>query len=406
MRLIPRLPTLLLGFALVCAGVLAPAFADEKFDRWVRDFWPAAKAAGVSRAVYDAAFHGATPDPEVLEKARNQAEFVTPLWDYVSKRVSEKRIKGGRDALVRYRTLLDRIESRYGVDRHILVAIWGMESYYGEVLSDPKIVKGVIRSLATLAYGDRRRAKFGRQQLIAALKILQRGDISVQGMTGSWAGAMGHTQFIPTTYVAYAVDFDGDGRRDLWNSPADAIGSAANYLSKAGWVSGTTWGYEVLLPQNFDYALAGDEKPRSVSAWKKLGLVRARGDDFPRPGDRAELIAPAGASGPAFLLLRNHFVIKRYNNATAYSLAVGHLADRLRGGGELAQPWPANERLLTADESVELQQHLARAGFYSGEIDGKLGPASRAAIRAYQSGRGMPADGFAGLQLLQTLRNG
>ena len=160
-------------------------------------------------------------------------------------------------------------------------------------------------------------------------------------MTGSWAGAMGHTQFIPTTYEAYAVDFDGDGRRDLWNSPADALGSAANYLSKAGWVSGTTWGYEVLLPQNFDYALAGDGKQRTVGAWRKLGLVRSRGDDFPRPGDKAELIAPAGASGPAFLLLRNHFVIKRYNNATAYSLAVGHLADRLRGGGELARPWPS-----------------------------------------------------------------
>ena len=190
------------------------------------------KSAGVSRAIYDAAFHGVTPDPEVLEKASNQAEFATPLWDYVSKRVSDKRIKGGRDMLVRYRTMLDAIESRYGVDRHILVAIWGMESFYGEVLSNPKIVKGVIRSLATLAYADRRRAKFGRQQLIAALKILQRGDISIEGMTGSWAGAMGHTQFIPTTYEAYAVDFDGDGRRDLWNSPADAIGSAANYLEQ------------------------------------------------------------------------------------------------------------------------------------------------------------------------------
>jgi membrane-bound lytic murein transglycosylase B len=381
-----------------------PGFADEEFDRWVREFWPAARAAGVSRDVYDAAFRGVTPDPEVLEKANNQAEFATPLWDYVSRRVSDKRIKGGRDALVRYRTLLDAIESRYGVDRHILVAIWGMESFYGEVLSDPKIVKSVIRSLATLAYADRRRQKFGRQQLIAALKILQRGDISIEGMTGSWAGAMGHTQFIQTTYEAYAVDFDGDGRRDLWNSPADAIGSAANYLKKAGWVPGTTWGYEVLLPQKFDYTFAWNGAQRTISAWKTLGVARAHGDDFPRPGDEAELIAPAGANGPAFLLVRNHFVIKRYNNATAYSLAVGLLADRLRGGGDLARSWPANERLLTSEESIELQQHLARAGFYSGEIDGKLGPASRAAIRAWQSDRGIPADGFAGLQLLEALR--
>jgi membrane-bound lytic murein transglycosylase B len=397
--------TLSLSLAFICASFVAPASADENFDRWVRDFWPTAKAAGVSRAVYDAAFQGVTPDPEVLEKASSQAEFATPLWDYVSTRVSDKRIKGGRDALVRHRALLDAIESRYGVDRHTLVAIWGMESFYGEVLSNPKIVKSVIRSLATLAYADRRRAKFGRQQLIAALKILQRGDISIEGMTGSWAGAMGHTQFIPTTYEAYAVDFDGDGRRDLWNSPADAIGSAASYLKKAGWVSGTTWGYEVSLPESFDYALAGDGSSRTVSAWKKLGLTRAHGDDFPRPGDKAELIAPAGAKGPAFLLIRNHFVIKRYNNATAYSLAVGLLADRLRGGGDLVRPWPANERLLTADESIELQQLLARAGLYDGEIDGKLGPASRAAIRAWQSSRGLPADGFAGLQLLQTLRN-
>ena len=225
-------------------------------------------------------------------------------------------------------------------------------------------------------------------------------------MTGSWAGAMGHTQFIPTTYEAYAVDFDGDGRRDIWNSPADALASAANYLHEAGWVSGTTWGYEVALPQGFNYRLAEDQKSRTVSDWAKLGVVRARGEAFPRPGDKATLIAPAGASGPAFLMLRNHFVIKRYNNSTAYSLAVGYLADRLRGGDAFTRSWPADERLLTADESAELQQHLARAGYYDGEIDGKLGPASRAAIRAFQSGRGLAADGFAGLQLLQTLRSG
>jgi membrane-bound lytic murein transglycosylase B len=398
--------TVFVGFVPLGAALITSAHADAGFDRWVKDFWPTAKSAGVSRAVYDAAFRGVTPDPAVLEKARFQPEFSTPLWDYVEGRVSEKRIGSGREALVRYRSLLDQIESRYGVDRHILVAIWGMESYYGEVLSDPKIVKGVIRSLATLAYADRRRGKFGRQQLVAALKILQRGDISVEGMTGSWAGAMGHTQFIPTTYEAYAVDFDGDGRRDLWNSLADAIGSAANYLSKAGWVAGTTWGYEVALPQDFNYRLAEDENSRPLSEWAKLGVARVHGEGFPRPGDKAVLIAPAGASGPAFLMLRNHFVIKRYNNATAYSLAVGHLADRLRGGGGFAHAWPNGERPLTADESVELQKHLARAGYYEGEIDGKIGPASRAAIRAFQSGRGLIADGFAGLQLLTTLRSG
>jgi membrane-bound lytic murein transglycosylase B len=281
-----------------------------------------------------------------------------------------------------------------------------MESYYGEVLDDPKIVKNVIRSLATLAYADPRRRRFGREQLVAALKILQRGDISLQGMTGSWAGAMGHTQFIPTTYEAYAVDFDGDGRRDIWNSPADALGSAASYLRRAGWVSGKTWGYEVVLPENFNYRLAEGGKSRPLGEWTRLGVVRTHGPPFPRPADDATLIAPAGASGPAFLMLRNHFVITRYNNSTAYSLAVGHLADRLHGAGAFVQPWPVDERPLTAEESAELQRYLAKAGYYDGAIDGKLGPRSREAIRAYQSSAGMVADGFAGLQLLQTLRSG
>ncbi len=400
-RLFHLIATLFIGIGLSSGG-----WADPGFDRWVRDFWPTAQSEGVSRAVYDEAFRGLTPDPEVLQKASHQPEFVTPLWDYVATRVSEKRIARGREMVSRHARLLESIERTYGVDRHMLVSIWGMESYYGEVLGDPKIVRNVVRSLATLAYADPRRGRFGRQQLVAALKILQRGDISVARMTGSWAGAMGHTQFIPTTYEAYAVDFDGDGRRDIWNSEADALGSAANYLSRMGWESGRTWGYEVTLPQRFDYHLAEDGQSRTLAEWTRLGVDRAHGAAFPRAGDEAELIAPAGAGGPAFLLLRNHFVIKRYNNSTAYSIAVGHLADRLRGAGELARPWPVNERPLTAQESVELQQHLAKAGFYDGTIDGKIGPRSRAAIRAYQSRAGMVADGFAGLQLLQTLRSG
>jgi membrane-bound lytic murein transglycosylase B len=400
-RLLRPLAAALIGLSLAGSGR-----ADVGFDGWVRDFWPTARAAGVSRAVYDAAFRGLRPDPEVLEKARHQPEFVTPLWEYVTTRVSEKRVAKGREMLASYRRLLDRIERAHGVDRHILVAIWGMESHYGDVLDDPKIVKNVVRSLATLAYAEPRRRRFGRQQLVAALKILERGDISVKAMTGSWAGAMGHTQFIPTTYEAYAIDFDGDGRRDVWNSPADALGSAANYLRRAGWVSGSTWGYEVVLPARFDYRLAENGASRTLAEWARLGVARAHGAAFPRPGEHASLVAPAGAGGPAFLMLRNHSVIKRYNNSTAYSLAVGHLADRLRGGGEFVQAWPANERPLTAEESVELQRYLAKAGYYEGAIDGKIGPRSREAIRAYQMNAGMVADGFAGLQLLQTLRSG
>jgi membrane-bound lytic murein transglycosylase B len=376
------------------------------FDRWVQEFWPTASAEGISRATYEAAFRGVTPDPAVLEKARYQPEFVKPMWDYIASGVSEKRIVNGRAMLARHAELLDGIERTYGVDRHIVAAIWGMESSYGEVLGNPKIVKSVVRSLATLAYADPRRAKFGRTQLVAALKILQRGDISLAGLTGSWAGAMGHTQFIPTTFEAYAVDFDGDGRRDIWNSVADALASTANYLNKSGWVPGKTWGYEVVLPHGFDYRLADTETERTLAEWERLGVRRARGERFPRPEDNGILIAPAGARGPAFLLLRNHYVIKRYNNATSYALAVGHLADRLRGGQTFAQAWPAEERPLTDAERAELQQLLARVGLYNGAIDGKIGPQSREAIRAFQSGRGMPADGFVGLRLLETLRSG
>ncbi len=393
-------------FVLLLALFAGPALADTGFDRWVREFWPTARSAGISPATYNAAFRGLTPDPEVLEKARYQPEFVKPLWDYVDKAVSEKRLENGTAMLRRYARLLDALERAYGVDRHILVAIWGMESSYGQVLDDPKIVKNVIRSLATLAYADRRRRRFGRQQLIAALKIVQRGDITLNRMTGSWAGAMGHTQFIPTTYNAYAVDFDGDGRRDIWTTPTDALASAANYLKKAGWRTGRTWGYEIALKRGFNYRYADEKTSRTIAEWQQLGVVRVGGRPFPRPADKAVLLLPAGASGPGFLMLRNHYVIKRYNNATAYALAIGHLADRLRGGGPFQRAWPTDERPLQGAELREIQSHLARAGYYGGKIDGKIGPMSKEAIRAYQARRGLEPDGFAGFNLLLRLRDG
>ncbi len=396
----------LLALVLFIAGLAVPAQAQSQagFQRWVADFWPVAQSSGISRSTYERGFRGVKLDPTVLEKARYQPEFVRPLWDYVDRAVSQKRLENGKAKLQEHRRLLDALERSYGVDRHILVAIWGMESAYGEVLNNPKIVKSVVQSLATLAYADRRRARFGRQQLLAALKILQRGDVSAGGLTGSWAGAMGHTQFIPTTYNAYAVDFDGDGRRNIWASPADALASAANYLNKSGWVSGKTWGYEVVMPRRFNYQLADGAQTRTLAQWQKLGIRRAGGRNFPRPGDRAELLLPSGAKGPAFLLLRNHFVIKRYNNATSYALAIGHLADRLRGGGAFAQAWPRSERPLSKAELRELQAQLARTGHYKGRVDGKIGPMSRAAIRAYQARAGLDADGYAGATLLDRLR--
>lgn len=388
------------------AMLLTPNLATANFDQWVRDFWPTARAAGITANTYNAAFAGVQPDNSILRSAGNQAEFVRPIWDYLDSMVSEKRLTNGREMLQMHRRTLDAIEARYGVDRHIVVAIWGMESSYGQVLDNPKIVKPVIRSLATLAYADRRRQRFGRKQLVAALKILQNGDTNVAGLTGSWAGAMGHTQFIPTTYEAYAVDFDGDGRRNIWTSIPDALASTASYLDTMGWESGKTWGYEVQLARGFNFELADNKTSRSLAEWQRLGVQRTRGRGFPRANDKARLFVPAGAHGPAFLMLKNFRVIKRYNNADAYALAVGHLADRLRGGAGFDQNWPRNEKPLTRTQRKELQQLLARRGYYSGAIDGKIGPMSRAAIRRFQKQSGLDVDGYASTMILQRLQGG
>ena len=381
------------------------ARADEAFARWVEQFWPTARSAGISADTFNGAFYGVTPDPTVIEKARYQPEFVRPMAQYVTQAVSDRRLEDGLKMLAEHRQLLDAIERAYGVDRHVVVAIWGMESSYGQALDNPKLIKGIIRSLATLAYADERRSGYAKKQLLASLRILQRGDVSFDGLTGSWAGAMGHTQFIPTTFEAYAVDFDGDGRRNVWDV-VDALASAASYLKTAGWQSGKTWGYEVKLPSGFDFRLADADKGRPIAQWQKLGVRRTGNAGFPRPDDKAILVLPVGAHGPAFLMLRNHFVIKRYNNATAYALAIGHLADRLRGGSPFRTAWSTDERSLARSERRELQQRLAARGFYNGAIDGKIGPKSRMAIRAFQSRSGLIPDGFAGISLLSHLRQG
>jgi membrane-bound lytic murein transglycosylase B len=394
--------------ALVMLALLLPFLWNAEANsamtpsQWVNSFWPTAKAAGVSQATYQAALRNFTPDPEVLKKAGTQTEFKTQIWDYLDMTVSEERIAEGKAALASHGDLLKRIEERYGVDRYIVAAIWGVESHYGAVLDNPKIVKSAIRSLATLAYAGGRRAKYGRQQLIAALKIIQRGDITLRGMTGSWAGALGHTQFIPTTYVAYAVDFDGDGKRNVW-SPVDALASTGAYLDKMGWQDGRTWGYEVILPSGFNTKATS---ARTIAAWQKLGIRRPGGRAFPRPGDTASLLLPAGTKGPAFLVLKNFSVIKRYNVSTSYALAVGHLSDRLRGGGPFEKPWPRNSIPLNAEQRVKLQQLLMTRGYYSGVPDGEIGSGSREAIRAYQLAVGFTPDGVPSLKVLQALEAG
>jgi len=366
----------------------------------LQQFRADAAAQGISQATLDSALNGLSPDPDILEAADNQAEFVKPIWEYLDSAVSQARISKGKAQLSRYAEQFAAVEAKYGVDRHYLAAIWGMETSYGSFMGG----KSVIRSLATLAYKGER-TDFGRTQLLAALRIIENGDIDAANMQGSWAGAMGHTQFIPTTYLEYAVDFTGDGTRDIWRAISDALASTANFLTEKGWNTGETWGYEVVLPDGFDYALADGRTRRDLAAWAKLGIKRPSGRPFPRPSDPAKLIVPAGAKGPAFLMINNFDVIKRYNNATAYAIAVGHLADRLMGFGPIQQSWPRNEQPLARSERKELQRLLADMGFLSGKIDGIIGPNTRAAVRKFQRARNMTPDGFATKRLLETMRS-
>lgn len=387
------------GLPPLADGPIPPAFTA-----FVESQWPAAEARGVSRATFAAAFRGVGPDDDVLVKATIQPEFSRAIWDYLDDMAAESRIATGRDMLVRYRSLLDRIEATYGVNREIVVAIWGMESTYGAILRDPTKAKNVVRALATLGWRGGSRAVYGRQQLNAVLRILEHHDIDARHMIGSWAGAMGQTQFIPTTYLGYAVDFDGDGRRDVWTSVPDALASTANYLRKSGWQAGATWGYEVILPPGFDASLEG--RSASLADWTARGISRATGGAFPRPGDQATLLLPAGPGGPAFLTLRNFQVIKRYNNANAYALGVGHLADRLAGGGPFVTPWPRGYTPLDEAGRTEVQARLRAIGFPLQKIDGKVGAETVAAIRAYEAQRGLAVTGNASLELLTLLRNG
>ena len=386
------------GLAATAVAPMAHANAAG-FANWVAGFRPRARAAGISERTFAAAFEGAQYLPDSIERDRNQAEFVKPLADYMATAASDARVTNGRAMMQEYAGLLSRIEATYDMDPHVVVAIWGMESNYGQRRGDIPL----ISTLATLAY-DGRRGAFFEQQLIAALKVLQHGDVAPRNMTGSWAGAMGHTQFIPTSYEAYAVDFTGDGRRDIWSDdPSDALASTAAYLRRFGWQKGQPWGVEVLLPRGFDYGQSGKAVRRSPAAWAQQGVRGVDGQPVPNYGEAA-LITPTGAGGPAFLVFRNFDVIGRYNNAEAYIMGVGHLGDRIWGMPPLRAAFPPNERGLLRAERVELQQRLTAAGFSTGGVDGRIGPNSRAAIQAYQRSQGLPPDGYASVALLERLR--
>lgn len=381
----------------VQGGVSGPV---QSFTQWREIFRQKALAEGIDAALFTQVFAGVVPDPAVIRADYSQPEFSKPIWEYLDSAVSAQRVSRGQQLLNTHSGTLAAIERRYGVPRQVLVAVWGMESNFGSYTGN----KSVIRSLATLAH-EGRRPQFAHEQLLAALRILQQGDISARHMLGSWAGAMGQTQFIPTTYLQHAVDFDGDGRRDIWGSPADALASTANYLRASGWQSGQSWGREVQLPAGFDYGLADHEQLWALGEWLSLGVRIAGNTQGLDLRQRASLLLPAGHRGPAFLVFDNFRSILRYNNSTAYALGIALLAERFEGGGKVIAAWPRTEQPLSRSQRVELQQQLAARGFDPGISDGIIGANTRRAVRASQQQLGWPADGYPTLRLLEALRD-
>jgi lytic murein transglycosylase len=368
------------------------------FDAWAAEFYGRAVKAGISPALLDREMAGLTPDPRVTSRDSRQPEFSQPISAYIKAAVTDAPVATGQARRASI-PQLGAIEQRYGVPREILLAIWSRESAFGAIQGD----FDVIRSMASLAAQGRRR-EWAEGELISALRIIGSGEATRSQLKGSWAGAMGQTQFLPSTYLSTAVDGDGDGRRDIWDSPADALASAASLLAKGGWTPGQGWAREVTVPPGFDFSLTEGPKLTPVE-WADKGVVRADGlpwNDADKSAP-AQLLAPAGADGPIFLLLPNHFVIRKYNNSVAYALAVGLLADRIAGGGPLVKPWPAEQPLSLADR-MTAQRALAALGFNPGAPDGIVGMGTRTALRAWQKARGLTADGYLSPAMVEKLK--
>ena len=373
-----------------------PSFAE-----WITAFKTEARAKRIGEGTLTAALDGLRLNRRALKLESHQPEFVTPVGAYVAALTGKKALDTGREKRRQHAALLARIEAAYGVPARYLLAIWRLESDYGANFG----AFPVVETLATLAYaGTPKRRPFWRRQLFGALRIVDRGHAPLGRLVGSWAGAMGHTQFIPTTYLDHAVDFDGDGRRDLWRSLPDVFASTANYLRKSGWQPGLPFGWEAKLPDGFDYSRAHIGESRTVAEWRALGVRRADGRPIPQTDRPASLVVPAGWNGPIFLVTQNYRAILRYNNAAAYALTVGLLAERLEGQGNLVARWPEADRLLSRSEKAELQRKLVALGYDPGPVDGKVGPDTRKAIRAFQKSAGKPADGYANHALLEAVR--
>lgn len=396
-------PSLLLGAALLSSAAWAQSptpTPNPEFDTCLNTLRAPARAAGVRDETFALHTQNLAPDMSVIDKLNFQPEFRTAIWDYLAGLVDEERVAEGRTLLARHAETLARVSEKYGVDPATVVAVWGVESNFGQTFGKSPLVQ----SLGTLSCFGRRQAYF-RTEFYATLRILQAGHIAPERLVGSWAGAFGHTQFMPSTFERLAVDFDGDGKADLMDSTSDALASTANFLAKAGWQTGQPWGFEVKLPEGFSTTGEGRRTKRAMGEWTARGLKRVDGSPLPANGS-AGLMTPAGAQGPAFLVLRNFDAIYSYNAAESYGLAIAHLADRLRGSGPFTTPWPTDDPGLSRAERREVQTLLIARGHDIGAVDGMLGDKSRVAIRAEQERLGQEASGRAGQKLLKALRGG
>ncbi len=397
----PTLKKYMLIFAVIAGALFTLArqgACSENFSEWLEGLRQEARAKGISEAILHEALDDLHPIPRVIELDRRQPEFTQSFWRYLDARVTEGRIERGRMLLELHAELLDSIEKQYGVQPRFLVAFWGLETNFGDYLGSFP----VIGSLATLAY-DPRRSDFFRSELLAALSILDDGHITAKEMFGSWAGAMGQPQFMPSTFVRFAVDADGDGRRDIWHSLPDVFASAANFLSESGWQGDKTWGREVRLPPGFNLELTGLEIEKNLAAWQILGVRKINGNDLPRVNMKASLILPAGHAGPAFLVYNNYRTTLQWNRSDLYAIAVGHLADRIAGKSPLATVRPASEQRLSRNQVEKMQELLSAHGFDPGPIDGVIGSQTREAIKEFQRTAKLPADGHPSPELLEVL---
>ena len=387
-------------FALFLFFFLPPLIAqDQTFAEWREQLRAEAFSLGISEETLLAIDDLEAPLDRVLELDDAQPEFIQTFTRYLSLRITPLQINRGQALLRQYAVLLEEVRQSYGVQPHYLVSFWAIESNYGRATGG----FSVLQALATLAF-DPRRADFFRTELLTALKIIDDGHIAVDNMSGSWAGAMGQLQFLPSVFARYGIDGDNDGKIDIWNSLPDIFHSAANFLSQSGWRGDERWGREVLLPSNFDFSLTGTRTRKPLQEWNELGIIQMNGSPIPVANMQASVILPAGAGGPAFLTYANFRATMVYNPSTFYALTVGHLADRYTGGAAI-QRMPENERAMSVANVQALQELLNAAGFDSGEPDGRVGSRTRTAIRAYQQNKELPMDGYASLKLLEALRN-